>query len=235
MDSLAEKYIDTNGGDIWIFYKDDDGNEQHWVFNGSNHKQAPKTKDNFTSNFLMAYDYNIRNGGGEFMQLAATSKDLTINLKYGENTLYIPNPRDGSAPYIQWNPNLGIKTDGGHVLSPATILEHEADHNVRRIQDPNGFMEDAGYKSNGYRYVNDSQYDFKEERRVIRGSERNTAYNNREFPLNYVRPDHDKGSFITVTSPISTGLLMPAVRRNIMNKQRSIVPSILRTLRGGGR
>ncbi|WP_260393720.1 RHS repeat domain-containing protein [Dysgonomonas mossii] len=82
------KYIDPNVEDIWIFYKDDDGNEQHWVFNGSNHKEAPKTKNNFISNFLIAYDHNIRNGGGEFMQLAATSKDLTINLKYGENNLY---------------------------------------------------------------------------------------------------------------------------------------------------
>jgi len=80
------KYIDPNGEDIWIFYKDDDGNEQYWVFNGKNQKDAPDNA--YVNNVLMAYNYNIENGGVDRLKAAAFDINITIGIKYtGKGTL----------------------------------------------------------------------------------------------------------------------------------------------------
>ena len=72
------KYIDPNGEDILVWYKDNKDKWQTWSFNGSNHKEAPK--DDFISKFLTAYDYDIKNSGGDNLKKATTSTDFSINL-----------------------------------------------------------------------------------------------------------------------------------------------------------
>ena len=68
---------------------------------------------------------------------------------------------------IYWNPELGILTNTASYLSPATLLNHEADHCLRYNSDPKGMLKDAE--------TIDDQYRNKEEKRVITGSEQDTA------------------------------------------------------------
>ena len=213
MDPLAEKYysaspyaycnnnsilyVDPNGMDVLIWYKDENDKWQTWSFNGSNHSEAPKNE--FVGNFIRAYDYNVGNGGGDNLKKAATSTDFTINLSQtagASRRKDIDVGKRQSQSFVLWNPERGLETDEGHSMSPATILEHEVDHGVRHEIDFQNFRkDDIDY--------NDVQYDTKEERRVITGSEAKTARANGEFPKNYVRKSHSGGKSIIVPSPTS--------------------------------
>ena len=92
-----------------------------------------------------------------------------------------------------------MKTTEGGFQSPATILNHEIDHGNDYLTSPKDHNErnDAGITSPGPGY--DSQYDTKEERRVITGSEAETARSNGEA----IRKDH-KGTPYRTVSPTST-------------------------------
>ena len=195
------KYIDPNGDTIRIYYKDADGNRQSWNFTGNNHETAPKDIQ-FAADFLTAYDYDTSNGGGENLKEAANSSNMIINIQFGDESMFIKNSNGDMN--INWNPRIGIQTDEGYTLSAATILEHEAAHNVSYLKNPKAYGIRNGKHSNGYRYYNDDQYGYKEERRVITGAEFRTAYLNGEIPFNYVRPNHKDGQFVPISNPINS-------------------------------
>ena len=192
------RYVDPDGRDILIWYKDDEDKWQTWSFTGSNHGKAPKNQ--FVSNFLTAYDYNIGNGGGDNLRNAAESTDFTVNLiktpiESRRRNLDTGRPQEES--FVLWNPEIGLETKEGYSMSPATVLEHEMDHGIRYVTDnTRGYLNDVKQGS-------DSQYGTREERRVITGSEVKTARANGEFPKNYVRKDHNSSRFIFVPSPTS--------------------------------
>ena len=76
------------------------------------------------------------------------------NYKLSENTIY-------------WEPNVGVMTTDGVLLSPTTVLNHEADHALQGNINMEKFIKDT--------QTANEQYGNNEEKRVIEGSEQNTA------------------------------------------------------------
>jgi hypothetical protein len=195
------KYVDPDGRDIRIRYVDEDGKKRTWTFNGTNQDQAPKNQ--FVSDFISAYNYNVENGGGDKLQEAAKSTDYTIDVVRTDNNVSSSN-QDNGLNFIRWNPTVGLETDKG-TLSPATILEHETDHAVE-------------YETNYYKQLEnersgDDHFQNKEEKRVITGSEYKTGVANGELKTipkgrinnssSYRSHVRGKNTFVPVVSPIS--------------------------------
>lgn len=72
---------------------------------------------------------------------------------------------DPQAHVIRWDPHSAMRTTRGGFQSPALGLAHEIDHAVH-----------DGPRTQELACTADSAYDSKEERRVIRGSERHAAH-----------------------------------------------------------
>jgi hypothetical protein len=97
---------------------------------------------------------------------------------------------------IFWSPNQGLHTTNGKDLSPTTMLNHEVDHALDALKNPDKHEENGKQGS-------DSQYDSKEEKRVITGSEQETAKKLGEIKDGEVtRTDH-RGDWITTADPTS--------------------------------
>jgi len=179
--------IDPAGKDVLIWYKDNKGNDQSYLFNGRN-KMAPTNQ--YVLDFIKAYNFDIKNGGGQNLKKAVTNADIILNVANPENgeDQYVS---DASQPTVFWNSRQGyVTTKDGH-QSAATALEHEMDHAVDDAKDPKAHRERNGKK--------DKQYDNKEERRVIKGSETKTAKANKES----INKNH-KGKTYKTISPTST-------------------------------
>ncbi len=186
-------FIDPDGNEIKIYYRDSKKKLRKFNFNGNNGKNAPK--NSFVRNTIAAYNYNIKNGGGEKLKYAATNKDgIDIKLTSTENSStygYAETKyKNGTAVegFVFWNPDKGLKTKDGVELSPATILEHETDHAVDDADNHSEHSDRVGKE--------DTKYDNKEERRVITGSEAKTAVSNGEAKKGWVRSDHKSGEYV---------------------------------------
>ena len=209
VDPLAEKYpdispyvycnnnavnaVDPDGRDVWIIYKDKQGNDQIFQFTGFRGKKTITIPNNqFIKDFIMAYNYNIKNGGGDNLKEAVTNSKYKI---YVYNSLDDDEPitefDHAVYPIVKWESRRGIKTTNGGFQSAATRLEHEFDHAIDWSKDKVAHVRNVKSK--------DLQYENKEERRVITGSEAKTAKANGEE----VRKDH-KGEVYNTISPIST-------------------------------
>lgn len=172
--------------------------------NGQNQDEAPKNQ--FVQDFLTVYNYNVENGAGDNLTSAATSTEYTLGVIQTENhsKFRVDNSGPGrSQGFVFWNPTEGLETSKG-TLSPGTILEHEMDHGVDWETNTTQHIKNQGAK--------DEQFDNKEEKRVIMGSEYKTAVANKEFSpipkigltkaVNY-RSHSGGNSFVKVVSPIS--------------------------------
>jgi RHS repeat-associated protein len=217
VDPMAEKYygvspyalwlgnplrvIDPTGEDIDIYYQNKDGHWQKWTFNGTNYDEAPKNQ--FVQDFFTAYNYNVKNGGGESMYKLANSREMTAQL-----IDYIDNKHVEGVIY--WNNLYGSKTKEGYAYSPATTLEHEMDHTLSYLTDPKAHEKRVK--------TPDKQYENAEERRVITGSEAKTAQANGEFPKGYVRTDHEYYSSFRVSDPTKA---TPMQTQPSVQKQKS--------------
>ena len=178
-------FIDPDGKDIEIFYGKN--NSQSFVYNGKNGDSAPGV--GFVKDFIKAYNYNIGNGGGANLKEAATNPNLHILVKtaggWGSQlggdgkTVYWDSDR---ALKGEWNFPLSSENQDEYWISPATILEHEFDHQMSSIKDPKGFENLLKTK--------DNKYENAEERRVITGSEKEQAEKNGEIKKDQVRKSH---------------------------------------------
>ncbi|MDO5760282.1 MAG: RHS repeat-associated core domain-containing protein, partial [Bacteroidota bacterium] len=198
MDPLCEKYyninpyvyclnnpanaIDPDGRKVVIWYTNRKGERKSFVFTGFHGQKSLKVpKDQFILDFIKSYLYNARNGGGENMIKAVTNNKYNIELR--DATLEINKEftteyyNDGNA-YVFWESRKGLRTSNGGKQSPATRLEHEFDHAIDHLTNP--------HNHRIRQEQNDEQYENKEERRVITGSEKKTAKANNED----IRYDH---------------------------------------------
>jgi RHS repeat-associated protein len=180
--------VDVDGRDILIWYKADNGQMKSYRYTGGNVSHP----NSYVQKVSEAWNYNVINGGGDPSFNAATDNRITIHVVETDGDSF---HLDGK---VYWNPNLGLLTDNGNILSPATILDHEIDHSLQRALHIRKFNNDITPKS-------DAQYDTKEERRVITGSEQKTARANGEIKHgNSTRTNHRGKDVITngVTSTI---------------------------------
>ena len=204
MDPLCEKYyhispyaycandpvnaVDLDGRDVLIWYKDKQGNDQVYRFNGT---QKTCINDPFIKDFIMAYYYMKHNGGGQSLIEAVTNSKYEV---YVENALNLSEPETfydgGYQPTVYWESRRGLETtDGGH-QSAATRLDHEFNHLISEINNPHDHRQ--------RRNTPDAQYGNKEERRVITGGEAKTAKANGES----TRRNHGGKVYDTI-NPIS--------------------------------
>ncbi|WP_298753797.1 RHS repeat-associated core domain-containing protein [uncultured Psychroserpens sp.] len=98
---------------------------------------------------------------------------------------------------IYWDAELAIESSPGIILSPATALNHEIDHALFALTEPAQFG----------RLISrdDDNYDDKEEKRVITGSEQTTAKKHGEIVDGQVtRTNHGAVNDIKVDDPTST-------------------------------
>ena len=140
--------------------------------------------------FIQAYLYNAKNGGVKRTIQAVTNHKYNIYVSDSQNdeTYYLGRDEQ---PTVYWESRQGLITTEGGKQSAATSLEHEMDH---AVDDANNYKQHVERAQRG-----DSNYDNKEERRVITGSEAQTAKGNKEA----VRRNHRGKSYQTV-SPTST-------------------------------
>jgi hypothetical protein len=126
---------------------------------------------------------------------------LVKSLEKSKTTFYIKEGKggvDGSTyspktKTINWNSRQGMITTEGQELSPATILNHEMDHANQHDKNPSQLKKDLN--------MPDKQYENKEEKRVIEGSERETATKLGEIRDGEVtRKDHKGTLYTTKTS-----------------------------------
>jgi len=201
------RYSDPDGmapEDIVIYYLDENGKDQSFRYNGKNLHDAPK--NSFVSSVLGAGFYNTSNGAGKNFQAAANDTENTyyvVEARNGEGSgTYVTGMDDGARSIIKWDDTGGLETENGDILSPATGLEHEFDHAVDRKTNSKAHSE-------GVNDTSDENYTNAEEKRVIQGSETNTAKANGEISRNKTqsRYSHKRGDnvrSVQVEDEIST-------------------------------
>ncbi|OYQ50041.1 hypothetical protein CHU92_00155, partial [Flavobacterium cyanobacteriorum] len=182
----------------------------------------------FVQDFISAYNYDVGNGGGQSLKAIAENPFATVDVQEQGMEGYsseVYSKQDGafgdSFNVVYWNPNLGLETTSGYILSPATVLEHEAGHALGSLMNT----------SENRNYGSDAQYDSKEEKRVISGPEQQTARANGEIPMfSRSRSDH-KGLPVVTDSPISNKVNKNATfkfHNNRTYKNESFTPSYIK-------
>jgi hypothetical protein len=117
---------------------------------------------------------------------------------------------DGTTQTITWSSRTGVFTNNGIEMSPTTVLNHEVDHALQYDKHPKQQKNDSRTK--------DAQYGNKEEKRVITGSEQETAKALGEIKKGEVtRTDHG-GMLYETTSPTKTEWKNPIIIKPNENK-----------------
>lgn len=152
-----------------ILYIDPDGKKIVFPENAS---------PDFKKAFTRSWGFINRNCADDiFAKLEKSKQIYTISETKG-GSHYNPKTRT-----ISWDPNSGSTIREGVDLSPTVILNHEGDHDLQHDQNPEQFKIDAD--------TPDQQYGNKEEKRVIEGSEQQTALKLGEIKEGEVtRKDH---------------------------------------------
>lgn len=189
------KFVDPDGKDIYIQYKDSKGKFQTFHFNGFGGKSIKIPRNQFVKDVISAYLYNASDGKMNSMIKAVTNSKYKVFVRDATDPDVIDEPRnqhviDSGKHIVTWLSRKGIETTDGGCQSAATGLEHEFDHAVSSIDDPD-------FRARVHTY--NEQYDTEEEKRVIEGSETKMALSHGES----VRRNH-KGKYYDTTSPIST-------------------------------
>ncbi|WP_410525606.1 M91 family zinc metallopeptidase [Prevotella nigrescens] len=131
------------------------------------------------------------NADGIIAQIDKSSTIIYITERVGE-----PSAFSETKKTIYWDPNMGVLTSSDKKMSPTAVLNHEADHTLQYLKNPDKYAQD--FKTF------DPDYDNKEEMRVITGSEQKTALALDEISAGEVtRTDHYGIPYIT-KSPTTT-------------------------------
>jgi hypothetical protein len=180
VDPLAEKYYTMSSyaycANNPIIFIDTDG--RLIVY-------AKGVSEEFKQQFAAAVQYLNKNGAGGLLKSINDSETTIYIAEENNNSSFKPSENT-----IYWDPNMGAMTTNGIELSPTTILNHEADHANQGIYHPNEKKVD--------KKTPDSQYGNKEEKRVIEGSEQETAKKLGEIKEGEVtRTDHEGTGYET--------------------------------------
>ena len=145
----------------------------------------------FKQAFKQAVQYLKAHGASGMLRSLESSKE-TYYIKEGESVGQFSQ----KTKTITWDTNMGAITNKGEILSPAAVLNHEADHANQYDKNSDQYSKD--------RKTKDAQYDNKEEKRVIEGSEQDTAHKTGETKEGDVtRTDH-KGTPYETKGPTTT-------------------------------
>ena len=191
MDPLCEKYysvspyaychnnpvnrIDPDGKDVLIWYQDARGNNRYFVFNGTQ-KRVPN--NSFVLDFVHTYNYLKACGVGKNIVKTVRNPSVMVELIKDDEITEYEFDDINRLPLVHWESRKGAILSNGRRQSPAVRLEHEFDHAMDDLHDHKKHMD--------RRDTPDDQYDNEEERRVIQGSETETARKLRQG----VRFDH---------------------------------------------
>ena len=162
----------------------------------------PKADPKFIQNVQHAILGMVNKGVGQNIANLAASNSKVNVVEIGDKdkigSRYVPKTNT-----IYWNPHQGMVSTNGTKLSPATLLEHEADHATENINHP------ANYANRALVFA--MNYHNAEEARVIQGSEQRTALGMGEIkPGQVTRTDHYAQFLIRTEDPLSTtGPLRP--------------------------
>ena len=187
VDPLAEKYKNTSPYvyciDNPLKYIDSDGRKI---------KYAPGTSEKFKKDFTTAVKYlKDHKADGILASLEKSSKVYYISEATGKISNFDPEKKT-----IFWASDQMLLTNKGVSLSPTSILNHEADHANQSDKHPE--QQKVDQKQDNPMYGNN------EEKRVITGSEQETAKKLGEIKDGEVtRTDHG-GTLFPTSSPTST-------------------------------
>lgn len=187
------KFIDPDGRKVVLVYYNNNNRLNTLTVNG--HGIYQHSKSQFVSDFFKAYNYNVKNGGGEYMKQAVNDQKHTYYLYDATDRRLVESPETEFNPQsgrsiITWESRVGLRTtEGGH-QSPATRLEHEFYHAVDNTNSPSERREKST--------PDGTPYESQEEKEAI-NAENKTAIRNGED----IRKNHYGTTYETV-SPIST-------------------------------
>ena len=153
---------------------------------------ASGTTEAFKQKFRAAIMYlHEHNADGIIAQIDKSSTIIYITERVGEASAFSKTKKT-----IYWDPNMGVLTSSDKKMSPAAVLNHEADHTLQYLKNPDKFAQDSK--------TLDPDYNDKEEMRVITGSEQKTALALGEISaVEVTRTDHIGIPYIT-KSPTTT-------------------------------
>jgi hypothetical protein len=174
IDPLAEKYAYNS---TYAFQENKMGLGRE--LEGLELVYANGTSPEFKAKFASIVQFmNAKGTSGQLYQLNKMSKTTLVD-NTGNGSKYAP-----STGTLYWDSTMAVETKNGTIMSPATILGHEVDH---ALDDKKNHTE---HVQNGVQ-GSDAQYDTKEERRVITGSEQTTALKHGDIKEGEVtRTDH---------------------------------------------
>lgn len=167
----------------------------------------PNASNEFQSKFIKTYGNMVgRSAGGTLAKLLRSKYTVKIvEAKGMEKSVYDPKTKT-----LYWNPKMGVVTDKGVAISPASALNHEADH---ALMDLEGGKEPEKTKK---AWV-------KEEMRVINGSEQFVAFMLGETKGTQITRDSQEGSvkfaFLTNNPMSNSG--------TIFDPKEAIIPSAI--------
>ena len=114
--------VDPDGRDVLIWYQDRKGNDQSFLYNGTQ-KKVPN--NSFVLDFVRTYNYLKANHVGDNVVNAVKKHDVLIEVQKDDITMYQNYDRRNT---IFWESRKGLLLTNGKKQSPAVRLEHEFDH-----------------------------------------------------------------------------------------------------------
>ena len=147
----------------------------------------------FIDQFYSAFAYLDAHGVGDNLMALQRSPTRILVVDLGEADA--PDDYSVAAKTIHWSAENAI-TQNGITISPATLLDHEADHALQDLKNHEQQKKDGNTK--------DKSYTNKEERRVIAGREQKVARALGEIKNGQMTRRNHRGDRIKVSDPTST-------------------------------
>ncbi len=153
-------------------------------------KFAEGSSATFIGQFYQAYEALSKAGAAEMINQAWYDPSFTITIKESDVSQF-----DGKNNEISWDPASAVLTDENYILTPMEVLNHEFDHGV--------YYQKASDEEKKQMNDPDSQYRNQEERRVIEGSEQDTALKLGRIKSGQVTRTNHQGTTFPVSDPLS--------------------------------